>query len=579
MTFSASILELLDASVGADHRDGSAEVIYVARVQPISLVTRATATIDVPSSTIPALEINGRLTPPNVRASILSNNEPSRGMTTTRGEIKFANANEKRHDRNVLLTERGMFDDWRAEYSWKARRVTIYIGPKEGAFPGAFEVYSAFTVDSMQFDTAEVSIRPARALTEMDAPMQSEYYTDGSIADGELKHAVYGKVFGIEPQVENEATELYGVHRNNINAAERGATVINAINAVYEYGLEYTPVTDYVADLATGQIDIISPTSAIITADVEGTFDNTLTYQDRPAILMQMALDEFTEIAPGDFATGTQTAYDAEFNYECGYHFGSNEVTPEEFLAEMTAPIGYWFISRTNEFTLDWLKHPATETEDLTLAERHVSDLSIKSDLAPAWRVRIGYQPLGTTLSNDEFLGAVTESERSRQSKDYQWVDRFDVNILALYPSARSLDFPTRFTQKADAEALADQVFEIYRHPRQVIEADLTQSFLQYDIGDIVRLGVNRYDLIDDGYLLQENGDKILLEAASGFTLITDSGDTLITDSGDTLVTDAIGGAGTDALLKEESALGTNMLCVGYVDNPSSRDFKVTLWG
>ncbi len=90
----------------------------------------------------------------------------------------------------------------------------------------------------------------------------------------------------------------------------------------------------------------------------------------------------------------------------------------------------------------------------------------------------------------------------------------------------------------------------LLRVQRYVLEVDVVRSFLRYDIGSIIRLGLDRYDFIDDGDILLETGDSLLLESG-------------------------------DKLLKQEHAEGWNSMCIGYVDNPEnfSSQWSVQVWG
>ena len=74
---SNDLIDLLEASVGAGHVDGSAQVVYVLKVAPYNRVTSASEALYFASTTFrtnasdaPAnTPMLGVLTPPNVRAS------------------------------------------------------------------------------------------------------------------------------------------------------------------------------------------------------------------------------------------------------------------------------------------------------------------------------------------------------------------------------------------------------------------------------------------------------------------------------------------------------------------------------
>jgi hypothetical protein len=191
--------------------------------------------------------------------------------------------------------------------------------------------------------------------------------------------------------------------------------------------------------------------------------------------------------------------------------------------------------------------------------------------------VKVGYAPIGRPISYNDFAGAVTEAEMARQSQDYRYAQAIDEGVLELHkPDEMTVN--SRFTSESDAQNLADTMLRLFSRPRDIIEVSLQHKFLRYDLGEVIRVGIPRYNFIDDGYLMTEDGDKFILEESGADTLVTDGGDTIETDAGDALVTGATGSV-DEYLLKQEDENGTNFLVVGYVDNPANDEFKLTLWG
>lgn len=607
--FSTEMLELLDASVGAGVRDGDNELVWVLKATPYNLVTNTTEDVYFASTTFRTSSTDtpantpmlGRLVPPNLRVSLVSGGTIANGITQTRGAIKLINHGDEGFDRNgVLVSGRGQFDSYRTMYSWDNRQAVMYVGPKDGTFVDDFEVYDTFSIAGLDWNYDEVILSPGPALTDWNKVVQSNTYgqryvvkdgdsvilADGSIATVDTifddlsnvpKPLALGHVYGIQPQVTSQRSGIYQFH-----AKERLSDPSpESLDTVYEDGLAMTPVpdgTDYTADLTDGTFDLLTETSATITADIKGArIGPSDSYVDRPGAIIQGSLYDYMGLEPSQVRTEDLAKLDLAYDHEAGYYFGSNHVVRKAFLDEMLRPIAFWFIARGGRFAVGWLKNPSEETPTLTLAAKDILSVKRRSTVPPAWRVRVGYAPIGKPIDYGDFAGAVTETEMARQSQAYRYVEATDEGVLDRF-IAEDLTFETRIASESGAQDLAEALLTLYRKPRDIIEVDLTNKFLRYDIGDVIRVGWPRYDFIDDGLLLQENGDQLILEESGALTLVTDGGDTLITDGGDSLVTDGAAGA-NNFLAKEEHEEGSNFLVVGYVDNPASNDFKVTLWG
>lgn len=590
------MLELLDATVGAGVRDGANELVWVLKVSPMNLTTWAEEDVYFASTTFNDVDpMPGRLMPPNVRVSLVSGGNISNGITQTRGAIKIINPGDEAFDRNGVLVEgRGHFDHFRKTYSWVGRDAELYVGPQDGTFADDFEKYDQFNIQSFEWSMDEIILTPGPALTDWRKFVQQNTYGQGYEVDGEdvvlpdgtidhiittfdnlsgvYKPLAYGQSYGVEPQVISKNSEIYQYHA--------GGGPVEELSTVYEDGLAFTEATDYTHDLTTGTVDLVSETSAIITADVRGAKTGpSSTYASLPGEIIQAALRDHVGIAQADIKSETFGEFDIEHPYKSGYHFSSQPVMRGEFLQAMLAPTGFWYTARGGRLAAGWLRNPSGETADLSLAAGDINSVRRIATTAPIWRVKVGYQPIGRPIGYGDFAGAVTEAEMARQSQEYKFAQAVDEGVLDLH-KPEEMTVTSRFTGESDAQALADTMLTLFRRSRDIIELSLNHNFLRYDLGDVVQVDLPRYDYVDDGYLLQENGDQLILEeSGAALTIVTDGGDIIETDSGDDLITDGGGGSGDDFLLKQEDEGGTNMLVVGYVDNPANGDFKVTLWG
>ena len=592
--FSDAMLELLDASVGAGVREGSNQLVWVLRVSPMDLTTWATTDVYFASATFNDVisPMPGRLVPPNVRVSLVSGGNISNGLTQTRGTIKIINPGDEAFDRNGALVEgRGFFDHFRKQYSWVNREAEFYVGPADGTFADDFEMYDQFNIQSFAWTDDEIILTPGPALTDWRKLVQQNAYGQGYEIDGEdvilpdgsveqivtifdnlsgvFKPLAYGQSYGVEPQLISKNSEIYQYHA--------GGEPVEELTKVYEDGLGFTEGPDYSHDLTNGTIDLISETSAIITADIRGAKTGpSSSYISLTGDIIQAVLRDHVGIEQADIKSETFGDFDLEHPYESGYHFGSRAVTRDEFIKAMLAPTGFWYTARGGRLAAGWLKNPSGETASLTLAAGDIKFLRRVATTSPVWRVKVGYQPIGRPIDYSDFAGAVTEAEMARQSQGYKYAQAVDEGVLEQH-KPEEMTVTSRFTSESDAQVLATTMLQLFNRPRDIIDVTLQHNFLRYDLGDVIRVGWPRYDFIDDGDLLQENGDRIILEESGALTLVTDGGDIIITDGGDSLVTD--GGVANQYLIKEEDADGTNFQVVGYVDNPANDEYKVTLWG
>jgi hypothetical protein len=600
--FSDSMLELLDATVGEGYRAAGDELVWVLKVSPMDLSTRsatdlyfASTTFRTDGSDTPAnTTMLGRLVPPNVRVSLVSGGTISNGISQTRGAIKVLNPGDEGFDRNGTKVEgRGWFDEYRTKYSFVGRDAELYIGPVDGTFAADFEKYDQFNINDVEWTMDSLVFTPGPALTDWRKFVQQNTYGQGyEIVDGETvtlpdgtveiitttfdnlsgvyKPLAFGRCYGIEPQVISKNSEIYQYHA--------GGEEVEDLEAVYEDGLTFTEITDYTHDTDDGTIDLVTETSAIITADIKGAKAGpSSSYVDLPGDIVQAVLREHVGIAQADIKSETFGDLDIAYPYESGYYFGSQAVTRADFMTSMLAPLGFWYTARGGRLAAGWLKNPSAETAALTINESDVRSVRRLSTTAPIWRVKVGYAPIGRPISYNDFAGAVTEAEMARQSQDYRYAQAIDEGVLELHkPDEMTVN--SRFTSESDAQNLADTMLRLFSRPRDIIEVSLQHKFLRYDLGEVIRVGIPRYNFIDDGYLMTEDGDKFILEESGADTLVTDGGDTIETDAGDALVTGATGSV-DEYLLKQEDENGTNFLVVGYVDNPANDEFKLTLWG
>jgi hypothetical protein len=583
------LLELLQASVGADHRDGLRRVVYVAKVEALNLATGlqedlyfASTTFNTDSGDTPAsTTMLGGFTSPNIEANIFDGRNFSR-LTTGRGgrrsigQITIANptldvardphVRSGTWDGTVKGDQAGLLT---GPYDFTMRTVTGYIGPEDGGFAADFESYFTATIEATENTSNAIIWRINPAGQDWSLPVQDNLYGSSYTVTEFIFVApasdlagpgpldippIDNEIFGtprpiclgrliVRPQILNFANSVYQFHSEDGQAT-------NAINEVYEGAYSSTaggPV--YTGDTTNNTITLNATPDKPITAEIEGAKPGG-SYIDRPGEIIEEILTQHMGYASGDLVSGTVAAYDAEFNYAVGIYIdGELDKSRSQAVSELLEPLGFLVFERqTGKMKLGWVEEPYDSTADPSIAfdESDIKDLSFTM-LSPAWRILVGYRPMDRPLGHGDILAAAGDAAKNRHAQPYRWVEKVDLGVKKHFKDAVELRFKTRFWTRAAAEVMAGKCMTTFRQQRRYTDMTVTNKVFQYDLGDVVSIGWPRYGFISDGDWEFEDGEPIQFDDDANVT-------------------------------KENPAVGLPGLVVGFVDNPGSGEFRVRCW-
>jgi len=519
--------DLLQAWFGL--AEGDSNVVFVLELEPYNLVTETTDTLYYASGMYrraPSLSAS-RFVLPSFRISIIEQGAQvfsPRGIVTT----EMFRSSPYTLGRFQVVNPDGLEDNLVkfGLYSWTGRDFRVKVGDRSWAY-GSFEVLAplqGIIRGEPTFDLNTISFEPIASIFDPFLPLQTDFYKGtGSLEGseelaGKPKPIWLGRKRGVKAPLLDSINLVYHLHG--------GAEAMASVDAVYEGGKLLTVTTDYTVDLTAGinTVELLAEPSFDITFDCTGP----ASVGNKPGAIVDHLLQTYGGVASGSIDASAITAYDAEFNYDCGFWRSPDDTdTLGGAIEEMLRPRGFWVPTDDGtKITFSWIKNPRTETASQTYTTRQIRNIARKGSRQPSYLRRVGYQHIPDPITSA--VGVIEGTATlARQSTAWRFVEVSSAGILTQHPSALAVESLSPFYARLNALAEANEQLAIFSQPWRLFDVDIaTKPFFSW-IGDYVAIDYPRFGLQDGGELRDTEELDARITEASDPRIVEGNGTTL----------------------------------------------------
>lgn len=400
----------------------------------------------------------------------------------------------------------GLYDA-RISQLWEGRRVVVKAGSEDFSYDDYAVVFDGLVAD-IEADDSKIYITVTDKSLKADQTLAMSYYRGtgglegGDDILGKPKPMCFGEVFNIEPVLIDSADQIYQIHSGSIQGviAVRDAGVeLTFEEDVADILTAVVPAGHYTTQLSGGFIKLGSTPQGRITCDVQGANDNG--YSDTAAGIIEEILTmrlSFRGFDSSEIDGGSLNELESAVSGKMGV-WVPDLVTASEVIASLLLPVGaYSYFTRDGLFKVGILSAPSAGTatyDDLSIDNEGVK---VEAVITPAWKISVGYAPLGITQGSDELLEGTDDEARAFLTQPYRVVSFEDSYIRSQYEQAGERLFIARLTEKADAEALLSRLAEVYCTPRKLYRATIWDALFRTFLTDDTTLRYPRHRL-DNG--------------------------------------------------------------------------------
>jgi hypothetical protein len=337
----------------------------------------------------------------------------------------------------------------------------------------------------------------------------------------------------------------------------------HAVNAVKDMGLALTPagnVSDlfattvaageYKTDLTRGLYRLGAKPAGKVTNDFQGDNTGSGYVSTGPDIVRRMLVDDYGFADPAGLDGGAFARANTANGSVCGYATRLEVEHGDEIATRILDSIwAWWTFTRPGLFTLGVVTDPADAVASSTIDANDVLEDSLAEEATPepTTGLRLGYRRVWATQSASELATTLSSTEIARLGEPYQYAPAGDATVVDDNPEAADFTLPTCLDTLADAQAEADRRQAILGIRRSILRVSLVNGLHAYNVGDVVRLDLDRYS-VDHNFLVvgwvEDVPDNITLllwgrniAEPTAEALTTQDGVTFTTQDGVTLTT------------------------------------------
>ena len=327
---------------------------------------------------------------------------------------------------------------------------------------------------------------------------------------GQIKPALIGKVGWFEPPLVNSASLLYLIHHNALGVP----ATVNSIDGVKDSGVTIVFHQNYatIAALITAQQGGSITAGRYGTCLAEGAFClgsipvGAVTCQASQAAsnIITAAtthlLTEYGGVAGADIENAASLP-----TWNVGYWINDN-ISLLDVAQTLCGSGGGWIVPTIEgKLRFGQLINPTSETPLATFLGTDIFKGSSGgleriafSDVTggiPTYNVNVKYQRFSRALSDSEMAGSVSLAERQELAQNYRAVAANDDAIRAIYLQSEPLIIETALFEKANAVTFAAEQLLLRKLWRDLYVIDVDDSNQVYNIGDIIAIKVQGFDL------------------------------------------------------------------------------------
>lgn len=466
----------------------------------------------LPTDVKPNVHYSGRIkVPGNYERTLFSSGTTAGQLTVGAGVIELVNMDGELDYLRTLA-----FDGYELRILAIPRR-----NPK---YENAVLVFSG-TAEQVELSWERATIRIRDRLAELDKPIQTVKYagtTDhGGMSEAEgkpddlkdsLKPTTWGQPRQIAAINSNQFDLIFDMGQNGVQGV---AEVRDKGVLITATGTDYpttaaliaatVPSGEYSTCLAQGQIGLgTKPIGQISTAPLEGANTAARTAaQVARRMMLRMGLVEGTSFLASDI-----TKLDAQNSAPVGYWTETDEVTALTSIGDVLGSIGATVVpDRLGVFRMLRLD-PPTAYPKVTLERPQILEtegrgfrLLATGDEGKgvrAWKVTVKYGRNWAVASRNELQTDTTDDYKAFAEQEWRTAVAENAAVKAIHKLSPELTYETYLVNEADAIAEAQRRLSLHSVSRDRFLVPV-KSYLveQIDLGDVIRLQVNRFGLGD----------------------------------------------------------------------------------
>lgn len=389
-------------------------------------------------------------------------------------------------------------------YYWGARRALIKAGTKDLPYDLFTTVFDG-SVNGIEVDDERTTLTIRDNRIKVDQYLSVPVYggtgglEGGTNIQGLVKPLCYGEVRNIEPVLVDATNLIYQVHDGSILSIDAvrdsGLALINDGDFA-NINTPTIPAGHYATQNSAGLIRLGSSPAGRVTMDVKG--DNTGSYVSKTGAICQRIVKTRlggNSLQDSEIDGGSFNVFDDVITGDVGIYVTEKATASSILDTLINSVLGFWAFNRTGYLTCGLIQPPDQVVMEIGEDGVDEPDIQIISEITPAFRITVGYEPLGVAQGADELAGAVSNTDRAYFNQEYRNVLTEDTTVYAQNPTAIEKTFETRLVNKADAQVLADRLKTIYSTGRRIYKVTLLYGLYKLFINDTVNLTNPRHGL------------------------------------------------------------------------------------
>ena len=384
--------------------------------------------------------------------------------------------------------------DFLLDYGIDGRDITVRMGG-EGFTYDDYGVIFKGTAQGLTIDESVLRIQIRDLQHKLDIPIQANLYAGtggnegGADLNGKPKPLCFGECYNVPAVLVDSSNLVYQVHDGQIEA----------INAVYDRGVELTITTDYTVDLSTGLITLVAAPAGQITADVEGAKPSGSYKSTAADIIRHIVTAQGGLTDPTDLNTSAFSALNTSNSATVGVFIGTEDRSILEVLDDVVNAVGgFYGFNRAGLFEVGQFVAPSG-TENLALTSVEILDDAIAPTptIAPVWSVSLGYKKNWAVQSADT-IASVADTDPSHfdfATNEWRRAVSSDTSVQPAYLLAEKLEKDTLLVDSTAAATEAARIQALLGVKRFVYQIRVKAQPFNINLNDVIKVSIARFGM------------------------------------------------------------------------------------
>lgn len=401
----------------------------------------------------------------------------------------------------TLINADGALDQWLEQYAVDGRRVRLLLGERDAPRSEFVQVFAGVIEKAPVIGRLSVRLQLSDGASRLEVPVQTTVYAGsggtegGDDLKGKPKPLAYGHAFNISPALVDSTDLIYQVHDGAIsdvpNVWDRGVALAKVGGA--------PAAGQYQVNAAAGTFKLGATPAGTVTCDAKG--DASLSgYVDVVADIVRRVLIAKGGLASGEIDSASFDRLRTKTPGAVGIWIGPEPRNVDQVVDELLAGVGaFGGFSRAGAFAVGLVESALAEPISApvaTYSEEDILDLrriSLPEGLDPlAWRVLVGWQRNYTVQT--DFAASVSAARRTFAAEAMRVAESANSAIRSRHRLAREYALSgALYAAKADAEAKALELFDLWSKDPAMFEVDLPAKAIPRELGESIELRYPRF--------------------------------------------------------------------------------------